>query len=94
MLNIPEKKILIARALRYAGFALVIVLCVLSYISEYSLWFWAVLVVGLVMAFSGQEWTRSLYKCPKCESKLLPWRSRGGLEKSCPEYCVRNTLNI
>lgn len=72
MLNIPEKKIFIARALRYAGLALVIVLCVLSYISEYSIWFWAVLAIGLVMAISGQEWIRNLYKCPKCESRLLP----------------------
>jgi len=87
MLKIPKKQLYIARTMRYCGIILAVFTCIMSsLITSYG-----VLIV-LIFAFvaltvAGEQMIRSLYKCPKCENRLLPYKSRNGFEKSCPEFC-------
>ncbi len=87
MLKIPKKKLYMARAIRYCGITLAVFICIISsLLTTYGLLI--VLIIAFVaLTVAGEQWIRSLYKCPKCENRLLPYRSRSGLEKSCPDYC-------
>ncbi len=101
MLKIPKKKLYIARAMRYGGFAGGLISCFVAGSSarvsvSVPITASVLTLVFLTIMLIGQGWIMDLYKCPKCETKLLPWRGGRyssmeniGLEKNCPEYCPR-----
>ncbi|MBQ8831439.1 MAG: hypothetical protein IJ017_07550 [Oscillospiraceae bacterium] len=88
-LKIPKKKLYAARTIFYVSFAAALILCfTLSVIKPIGLGI-AVFVAALALMLIGQHWIISMYKCPKCEAKLLysSDRRKAGLENNCPEFC-------
>ena len=88
MLKIPKTKLYIARAMRYVGVAAAVLLCFLMRAMEYKV-FVVLVFVFIVLAVVGDMRIRSLYKCPRCNESLLPYKKRYGFEKACPEFCPR-----
>ncbi len=97
MLKVSKKKLYIARAMRYGGFAGSILSCMGVEViapTGKNMWLTSLIFVFLIVMLVGQGWIMDLYKCPKCDTKLLPWRGGRyssleniGLEKNCPDYC-------
>ena len=88
-LEIPKKKLYIARAMFYVGFVVTLIYCFLMYAIKPIGVGVVVWLAFLAITFIGQYWIISLYRCPKCESKLLysSDRRKMGFESNCPEYC-------
>jgi len=90
-LELPKKKLYIARALRYVGLAGAIISCLFIPVMDPP-WLILVLIYGFIaVMLAGQYWIIALYKCPRCEVKLLysSDRRRVGFETNCPEYCPK-----
>ena len=88
-LEIPKKKLYVARAMFYVGFVVTLIFCFLMYAIKPIGVGVVVWLAFLAITFIGQYWIISLYRCPKCESKLLysSDRRKMGFESNCPEYC-------
>ena len=90
-LEIPKKKLYIARTIYYVSFAVALILCFTMYVIKPIGLGIALFIVSLAIMLIGQHWIISMYKCPKCEAKLLynNDRRKTGFERNCPEYCPK-----
>ena len=90
-MKLSKKKLTIYRGMENGGLALVFLCCLNAFIIQAIRGnaMYLLAMAGVLAWFAGQFLRDNLYRCPHCQTKLLPRRGRGlpGNEpvKFCPE---------
>ena len=86
MLKISKTKLFFCHLLEYGGLVAGILTAFATYITNRSLW--GVLCIGcFVLWIVGQFWRDGLYRCPHCDTKLLPRKGRGLPGNTPTKFC-------